>query len=66
MRAISQEIPQPSVTKINLKITYLPLNLPGADKLNDRGCKHFSEHCGVPIDIVSDIMLIEADALPLQ
>ena len=37
MRAISQEIPQPSVTKINMKITYLKVhqNLPGANDLNN-------------------------------
>ena len=35
MRAVSQEIPQPSVTEISLKISYLKLNsnLPGASKL---------------------------------
>ena len=34
--SISQEIPQPSITKICLKITYLKfhLNLPGANELN--------------------------------
>ena len=38
MKVISQEIPQPSVTKINLKITYLKVNqnLPGAKELMDR------------------------------
>ena len=36
LRTISQEIPQPSVTKINLKITFLGFhsNLPGANKFN--------------------------------
>ena len=35
MRAISQKIPQPSITKISLKITYLKFysTLPGANKL---------------------------------
>ena len=35
LRAILQEIPQPSVTEIGLKITYLKFcsNLPGADEL---------------------------------
>ena len=35
IRAISQEMPQPSVTKIRLKITYLKfhLNLPVASEL---------------------------------
>ena len=35
--AISQEKPQPSITKIHLKITYLKFlsNFPGANKLND-------------------------------
>ena len=35
IRAISQEMPQPSVTKICLKITYLNLhlNFPGANEL---------------------------------
>ena len=36
IRAISQEMPQPSVTEIRLKITYLKLNsnFPGANELN--------------------------------
>ena len=36
MGAISQEIPQPSITKISLNITYLKFysNLPGANELN--------------------------------
>ena len=35
MKAISQEMPQPPVTKIHLKITYLNLhsNFPGANEL---------------------------------
>ena len=35
IRAISQEMPQPSVTKIRLKITYLKFhsNFPGANEL---------------------------------
>ena len=35
MRAISQEMPQPSITKISLKITYLKFhsNFPGANEL---------------------------------
>ena len=36
IRAISQEMPQPSITKIRLKITYLKFhsNFPGANELN--------------------------------
>ena len=36
LRAILQEIPQPSVTEMSLKITYLKFcsNLPGANELN--------------------------------
>ena len=39
LRAISQEIPQPSVSKISLKITYkrFHLNLPGANVLTHWG-----------------------------
>ena len=35
LRAISQEIPQPSITKIHLKMTYLKFHLsfPGANEL---------------------------------
>ena len=36
IRAFSQEMPKPTITKIHLKITYLKLhsNLPGANELN--------------------------------
>ena len=36
LKAISQEIPQPSITKVSLKITYITFhaNLPGANELN--------------------------------
>ena len=36
IRAISQEMPQPSITKIILRITYLKLysNFPGVNELN--------------------------------
>ena len=36
LKAISQEIPQPSITKVSLKITYITIhaNLPGANELN--------------------------------
>ena len=38
MRAVSQKIPQPLTTKINLKISHLKftLNLPGANELIPR------------------------------
>ena len=40
LRAISQEIPQPSLTKISLNITYLDfhLELPGVIELTYDGC----------------------------
>ena len=36
MKAVSQEIPQPLITKVSLKTTHLKftLNLPGANELN--------------------------------
>ena len=39
IRTISQEIPQPSITKIHLKITYLNFhsNFPGANELKVNG-----------------------------
>ena len=39
LSAILQEIPQPSVTEIGLKITYLKFcwNLPGANELRSQG-----------------------------
>ena len=42
IRAISQEMPQPSVTKIRLKITYLNFhsNFPGANELNNHQTWH--------------------------
>ena len=42
--AILQIVPQPSITKISLKITYLKfhLNLPGANDLNE--WIHFADH----------------------
>ena len=42
LRAILQEIPQPSVNEISLKITYLKFcsNLPGADELNSISISH--------------------------
>ena len=42
LMAISQGVPQPSITKIRLKITYLIflLNLPGAIELNNWSTSH--------------------------
>ena len=42
IRAISQETPQPSITKIRLKITYLKFNsnLPGANELTIKPDRH--------------------------
>ena len=40
LNRFSQQIPQPSIIKIKLQITYLkfPSNLPGANELNKSGC----------------------------
>ena len=52
LKAISQEIPQPSITKLSLKIAYLiSLTSPGANELTQRPClrarKHVWTHTGL-------------------
>ena len=50
LRAISQEIPQPSITKISFRITYLifHLNLPGANELMRHDTENGPEHYKKP------------------
>ena len=47
LRASSQEVPQPSITKVSLNITYLKFcsNLPGADELKMAIFRYFAVIC---------------------
>ena len=66
IRAISQEMPQPSITKIHLKITYLKFysNFPGANELKVLSCLLYCyENCFVYcLTIIEDWTDCHADS----
>ena len=58
LRTISQEIPQPSITRISLKIVYLQFlsNLPGANELNSQQtCHIFHSGASYRVPVVTQI-----------